>query len=101
MLRICLMLARLFRAEPISIQREILNRLAKKRPQLDHSSAELLELYEHANELIKGRRTKSIPWAGVKFLMEHPKTSLNLLNSKKVPVEELERYRTMIKVTKS
>ena len=101
MLRICLMLARLFRAEPISIQREILNRLAKKRPQLDHSSTELLELYEHANELIKSRRTKSIPWAGVKFLMEHPKTALNLLNSKKVPVEELERYRTMIKVTKS
>ena len=101
MLRICLSLARILRSEPISIQREILNRLAKKRPQLDHSSAELLELYEHANQLIKSRRTQSVPWAGFKFLMEYPKTALNLMNGKKVPVDDLERFRTLLKDKKS
>ena len=100
MLRICLTLASLFRSEPISIQREMLNRLSKKRPQLDYSSKELLEIYEHANALIKSRRTQTIKWSGFLFLMNHPKTALNLMNNRKVPVQDLERYRNVTNNTK-
>ena len=96
MLRICLTIASLLRTEPHSIQREILNRLSKKRPQLDYSNKELLEIYEHANSLIKSRRTQSIKWSGFLFLMAHPKTSLNLMSNRKVPVQDVERFRNML-----
>lgn len=100
MLRVCLTLASLLRSEPISIQREILNRLSKRRPQLDFSSKELLEIYEHANELLKSRRTQSLKWSGFIFLMNYPKSALNLMSNRKVPVEDLERFRNMVHKTK-
>lgn len=96
MLRIYLTVASLLRPERISIQREILNRCAKKRPQLDYTGQELVEIYEHANELIRNRRTKPIKWSGKLFLMQYPKTVLNLMNNKKVPLDELDRFKKMI-----
>ena len=43
MLKLILVIAQWFKKEPVSLQREILDRLAKKRPNLDYSSDELLE----------------------------------------------------------
>ena len=96
MLKIILVITLWFKKEPVSLQREILDRLAKKRPKLDYSSLELLERYEHANRLIKGRRTKTIVYSGLMFLLEHPRTALNLLSGKKVPIAEFEEFRKRV-----
>ena len=93
MLRLILVIALWFKKEPVSLQREILNRLARKRPLLDYSSDELLDRYEHANRLIKDRRTKTLGFSGIRFLLDHPRTALNLMNGKKVPIAEFEKFR--------
>ena len=97
MLKLILVITLRFRRETVSLQREILNRLAKKRPLLDYSSDELLERYEHANRLIKDRRTKTIGLTGLMFLLEYPRTALNLINGKKVPIAEFEKFRKRVK----
>lgn len=99
-LKLTLIIALRFKKETISLQREILNRLAKKRPLLDHSSHELLERYEHANRLIKGFRIKSQGFSGIRFLLEHPRTALNLMNGKKVPIAEFEKFRRLVESEK-
>lgn len=96
MLKLILVIALWFRKEPVSLQREILVRLAKKRPNLDYSSQELLERYEHANRMIKGRRTQTLAFSGLVFLLEHPRTALNLLRGKKVPIAEFEKFRKRV-----
>ena len=55
MLKLALFFAKLVLKEPCSIQREVLNRLAKKRGAWDLSSSELIELYEHMNAITKKR----------------------------------------------
>ena len=93
MLKLTLAITLWFQKEQVSLQREILNRLAKKRPLLDYSSHELLERYEHANRLIKDRRIKTLGFSGIRFLLDHPRTALNLMNGKKVPIAEFEKFR--------
>ena len=97
MIKLILVITLWFKRETVSLQREILNRLAKKRPLLDYSSDELLDRYEHANRLIKDRRTKTLRFSGIKFLLDHPRTALNLLNGKKVPIAEFEKFRKRVK----
>lgn len=96
MLKLILVISVWFKKEPVSFQREILDRLAKKRPKLDYSSQELLDRYVHANGLIKGRRTKTLGLSGLVFLLEHPRTALNLMNGKKVPIAEFEKFRKRV-----
>ena len=93
MLKLILVITLWFKRETVSLQREILNRLAKKRPSLDYSSDDLLERYEHANRLIKERRTKTLRFSGIRFLLDHPRTALNLMNGKKLPIAEFEKFR--------
>ena len=97
MLKLILVIALWFQRERISLQREILNRLAENRPLLDYSSHELLERYEHANRLIKDRRTKTLGRSGIGFLLDHPRTALNLMNGKKLTIAELETFRKSVK----
>ena len=68
MLKLILVITLWFQKEQVSLQREILNRMAKKRPLLDYSNHELMERYEHANRLIKDRRTKNLKYSGIRFL---------------------------------
>ena len=96
MLKLILVITSWFQKETVSLQREILNRLSKKRPLLDYSSQELLERYEHANRLIKDRRTKPQGFSGIMFLLGHPRTVLNLLNGKKVPIADFEKFRKLV-----
>ena len=98
MLKLILVIALWFQKETVSLQREILNRLAKKRPLIDHSNHELLERYEHANRLIKDWRTKTLGFSGIRFLLEHPRTALNLMNGKKVPIAEFEKFRKLVEI---
>lgn len=99
MLKLILVIALWFKKEPVCLQREILDRLAKNRPNLDFSSQELLERYEHANSLIIARRAKNLKFSGFVFLLEYPRTALNLLIGKKVPIAKLEEFRKHVKVT--
>ena len=100
MLKLILVIALWFKKEPVSLQREILDRLARKRPKLDYSSQELLDRYEHTNRLIKDRRTKTLVYSALVFLLEHPRTALNLLTGKKVPIAELEKFRKRVESKK-
>lgn len=100
MLKLILVIALFFKKEPVCLQREILDRLVKKRPNLDYSSQELLERYEHANSLIKDCRTKTLEFSGLVFLFEHPRTALNLLSGKKVPIAKFEEFRKRVKHSK-
>ncbi len=81
----------------MSLQREILDRLAKKRPKLDYSSQELLDRYEHANRLIKDRRTKTLCILRFVFLLSIQEPVLNLLSGKKVPIAEFENLESELK----
>ena len=96
MLKLILSISSLFGKEPLSVQREMLNRLNHKRPGLDYSNYELLEIYEHANDVIKNRRIKPIRFTSLSFLVRHPKTALNLLNGKKLPIAEFEKFRKLV-----
>lgn len=96
MLKLLLLISTLLRKESISIQREILNRLGKKRPTLNCSSRELIELYEHANQIVKYRKTTFLTVSDLLFLLKYPKTAMNLLNGKKVPVAEIEKFRKLV-----
>ena len=93
MLKLILVITLRFQKEAVSLQREILNRLAKKRALLDYSSHELLEYYVHANRLIKDRRTKTRGVSGIRF-PDHPRTALNLVNGEKVPLPSLKNLET-------
>ena len=55
MLQLILHLSKLFFREPCSVQREILNRLQKRRGAWDAGNDELLEIYEYVNTITKKR----------------------------------------------
>jgi len=72
-----------------------LNRLQKKRGAWDASNDELLDIYEHLNSSIKKRTgVGTITPKEFGLLMKHPTSSLNFLNGRKVPFNDLERFRT-------
>ena len=98
MLKLALFFAKLVRKEPCSIQREVLNRLAKKRGAWDLSSSELIELYEHMNAITK-KRTGPATISPSEFftLLKYPDSASNFLNDRKVPVNDLESFRKRIK----
>ena len=97
MLKLALFFAKLVRKEPCSIQREVLNRLAKKRGAWDLSSSELIELYEHMNAITK-KRTGPATISPSEFftLLKYPYSASNFLNDRKVPVNDLESFKKRI-----
>ena len=97
MLRLALFFAKLVRKEPCSIQREVLNRLAKKRGAWDLSSSELIELYEHMNAITK-KRTGPATISPSEFftMLKYPDSASNFLNDRKVPVNDLESFKKRI-----
>ena len=97
MLKLALIFAKLVRKEPCSIQREVLNRLAKKRGAWDLSSSELIELYEHMNAITK-KRTGPATISPSEFftLLKYPDSAANFLNDRKVPVNDLESFKKRI-----
>jgi len=97
MLKLALIFAKLVRKEPCSIQREVLNRLAKKRGAWDLSSSELIELYEHMNAITK-KRTGPATISPIEFftLLKYPDSASNFLNDRKVPVNDLESFKKRI-----
>ena len=97
MLKLALFIAKLVRKEPCSIQREVLNRLAKKRGAWDLSSSELIELYEHMNAITK-KRTGPATISPSEFftLLKYPDSASNFLNDRKVPVNDLESFKKRI-----
>jgi len=98
MFKFILMLARVFVKEPCSLHREIINRSHGKRSSWGHSSSELLELYEYLAVLTKKRtRAGTLNFKEVSTLMKHPTTSLNFFRDRKIPLNDLERFRLTIK----
>jgi len=97
MLKFTLFFVKLVRKEPCSIQREVLNRLAKKRGAWDLSSAELIELYEHMNAITK-KRTGPATISPSEFftLLKYPDSASKFLNDRKVPVNDLESFKKRI-----
>ena len=95
MLRLVLTIAKLFFREPCSVQREILNRLQKKRRAWDEANDELLEIYEHVNAIVKKRTgVGTISPNEFMMLVKHPTSALNFLNERKVPLNDLEKFRS-------
>ena len=94
MFQLILHLSKLIFPEPCSVQREILNRLQKKRSAWDASNDELLDIYEYPNSIIKKRTgVGTITPKQFGLLMKHPNSSLNFLSGRKVPFNDLERFR--------
>lgn len=94
MLTLLLYISRLVRKEPCSLQREILNRLNKKRPMWDYSNEELVELYDHISVLTK--RTQGLGFLRfnqLRTVLKYPVTSLNFLKDRKIPINDLEKFR--------
>ena len=95
MLQLILQLSKLFFREPCSVQREILNRLQKRRGAWDAGNDELLEIYEYVNTITKKRTgVGTITPKEFLTLVKHPTSSLNFLSGRKVPLNDLERFRT-------
>lgn len=95
MLLLILQLSKLFFREPFSVQREILNRLQKRRGAWDASNDELLDIYEYLNTITKKRTgVGTITPKQFGFLIKHPTSSLNFIGGKKVPINDLERFRS-------
>ena len=102
MFQLILHLSKLFFREPCSVQREILNRLQKKRGAWDASNDELIDVYEYLNSIIKKRKgVGTITPKQFGLLMKHPTSSLNILSGRKVPINDLERFRTEFVKSKS
>ena len=95
MLTLLLQIAKLFFREPCSVQREILNRLQKKRGAWDASNVELLEIYEHVNSIVKKRTgVGTITPGQFATLLKHPTSTLNFIQGRKVPLNDLEKFRS-------
>ena len=94
MLRLILLLAKRVNREPCSVQREILNRLQKKRGSWDASNDELLEIYEHLDKITKKRTgIGTISPKEFMSLLKHPTSALNFIGGRKVPFNDLEKFR--------
>ena len=95
MLQLILHLSKVFFREPCSVQREILNRLQKKRGAWDAGNDELLEIYEYVNTITKKRTgVGTITPKEFMVLAKHPTSALNFLSGRKVPLNDLERFRS-------
>jgi len=97
MLKLSLWLIQFIRKERCSIQREIMGRVAKKRAVWDISSEELLFLYTHLDKVVKKRKSIGTISPGELFtLLKYPKSTLNFLADKKVPINNLDELRKRI-----
>lgn len=97
MLTLLLYISRFIRKEPCSLQREILNRLNKKRPLWDYSNEELFELYEHISLLTKRTRGLGLlRFNQLRTVLKYPVTSLNFLKDRKIPINDLEKFRNSL-----
>ena len=97
MLQLILHLAKLFFREPCSIQKEIINRSSKRRGQWDYDNLELIELYEHLDSICKKRTGPGTVNPNQFFtLLKYPKSSLNFSNGRKVPFNDLEKFKNEV-----
>lgn len=93
-IKLILKIASIFRREPISIQREIIMRASSQRGSWDLEIEELLHIYDRLNSIVKKyQRKMGIKYSEIGYLLCYPKTSLNLINGKKVPFNDLEQIR--------
>ena len=97
MIEILLRIACLLSNERVSIQREIISRGAKKRGSWDMELEQLLHIYDTLNGIVKKQaRNRSVRVSEIAFLLRYPKSSLNLKNGRKVPLNDLERIRKQV-----
>jgi hypothetical protein len=89
-----LQIARFFSNEPISIQRELINRAAKRRGSWDASLEELLFIYDTLNSATKKlSRKRGSSISDLSTMLRYPKSTLNLMEGKKVPFNDVEHLR--------
>ena len=97
MLKLSLWVFSWIRREPCSIQREVLNRAAKKRSVLDHDTVDLLELYDHLDRIAKKRTgTATISVSEFFTLMKYPQSTRNFLNDRRVPLNDIQALRKRV-----
>ena len=97
MIIILLRIACLFSSERVSIQREIASRIEKKRGKLDMELEQLLHVYDKLNSIVKKQsRNRPVGILEIAFLLRYPKSSLNLKNGRKIPLNDLERIRKKV-----
>ena len=89
---------KLFRSEPCSIQREIINRSANTPSKWGYSDANLLELYDYLAEVCRKVKTRqgSVGFAEWQVAAKHPTSSLNFLKNRQLPVNELTKFRSTV-----
>ena len=93
-----LYLAKWFFREPCSIQREIINRSSKKRGAWDASNDELVDIYDHLDAIVKKRTRPGTITPGQFFtLIKHPTSALNFIQGRKVPFNDLEKFKSQVK----
>ena len=55
---------------------------------------QLLHIYDRLNDIVKKQaRNRSVRVSEIALLLRYPKSSLNLKNGRKVPLNDLERIR--------
>ena len=97
MLKLLLFFAKSLAKEPCSIQKEIINRSSKRRGQWDYNNLELIEMYEHLDSICKKRtRPGTINPSQFFTLMKYPTSSLNFLNGRKVPFNDIEKFKSEV-----
>ena len=98
MLKFSLWVFSWIRREPCSIQREVLNRAAKKRSVLDLDTVDLLELYDHLDRIATKKRTGTATISVSEFftLMKYPQSTRNFLNDRRVPLNDIQALRKRV-----
>jgi hypothetical protein len=97
MLQLSLWVFSWIRPEPCSIQREVLNRAAKKRSLLDLDTVDLLELYDHLDRIAKKRTgTATISVREFFTLMKYPQSTRNFINNRRVPLNDIQALRKRV-----
>ena len=97
MIIILLRIACLFSSERVSIQREIASRIEKKRGKLDMELEQLLHVYYKLNSIVKKQsRNRPVGILEIAFLLRYTKSSLNLKNGRKIPLNDLELIRKKV-----
>ena len=97
MLKLILHIVTRMRKEPCSIQKEVINRSSKRRGQWDYDNQELIELYDHLDSICKKRtRPGTINPSQFFTLLKYPTSSLNFLNGRKVPFNDLEKFKSEV-----
>ena len=97
MFKLSLLVFSWIRREPCSIQREVLNRAAKKRSVLDHDTVDLLELYDHLDRIAKKRTGPATISVSEFFtLMKYPQSTRNFLNDRRVPLNDIQALRKRV-----